>query len=444
MAKITKKGASGKWRSFAADLRDMRIAYDIFLAAYGFLIRLAALWNPKAKSWLHGRKHPEKAISSLRQSPEDPVVWIHCASLGEFEQGRPVLEAIRVAYPRHRILLSFFSPSGYEYRKRYEGADLVCYLPLDGRIRSRRFLDEVRPCLAIFVKYEHWYYYLKELQARGIPCLSVSAVFRPSQPYFRPWGGFWRRLLSCYERIFVQDPDSLRLLSGIGMAGRAEISGDSRFDRVRSVAGSPVDIPWMEGFLDGRPTLVAGSTWPDDEALLATLSRQLPQLVLVIAPHDIDPGRLSEVERAFPKSVRFSECLGASKKGDRALPESGVLVVDNIGLLSSLYRFSTIAYVGGGFNRSGIHNILEAAVYGVPVIFGPRHGRSREASELLLSGGGFSVGNGDELTARVSRLLMEPGTRDGLGRSNAAYVSERTGATHAVLRHIAENRLLTD
>ncbi|NDC77138.1 MAG: 3-deoxy-D-manno-octulosonic acid transferase, partial [Chitinophagia bacterium] len=216
----------------------MMIAYDVFLAAYGFLIRLAALWNPKARAWFLGRSHPEKPLSSLRQSPDERVVWIHCASLGEFEQGRPVLDAIRVAYPRHRILLTFFSPSGYENRKRYQKADLVYYLPLDGRIRSRRFLDEVRPCLAVFVKYEHWYYYLKELHARGIPSLSVSAIFRSTQPYFQPWGGFWRSLLSLYERMFVQDPESLRLLSGIGLAGKAEVSGDTRFDRVLDVAGS--------------------------------------------------------------------------------------------------------------------------------------------------------------------------------------------------------------
>jgi 3-deoxy-D-manno-octulosonic-acid transferase len=294
------------------------------------------------------------------------------------------------------------------------------------------------------VKYEHWHYYLKELQARGIPCLSVSAIFRPSQPYFRPWGGFWRGLLACYERIFVQDPDSLRLLAGIGLAGRAEVSGDTRFDRVRAVAGSTVDIPWMEAFLAGRPTLVAGSTWPDDVEALSALARRLPQLVLVVAPHDVDEGRLSGVEASFPDSVRFSECRTASQNGDGTIPESNVLVVDNIGLLSSLYRYATIAYVGGGFNRSGIHNILEAAVYGIPVLFGPRHEKSREASQLLASGGGICIQNGGELTEQVTRLLMEPVRREGLGRANATYVRERSGATDAVLRHIAENRLLTD
>lgn len=422
----------------------MRIAYDIFLAAYGFLIRLAAAWNTKARAWVHGRRHPEKPLSSLRQSPEDTVVWIHCASLGEFEQGRPVLEAIRAAYPRHRILLTFFSPSGYEVRKRYAGADLVHYLPLDGRKRSRRFLDAVRPSLALFVKYEHWHYYLEKLQARRIPCLSVSAIFRPSQPYFRPWGGFWRGLLARYDRIFVQDPGSLRLLAGINLACNAEVSGDTRFDRVLAVADSPVDIAWMQAFLSGRPTLVAGSSWPDDEALLATLARRLPRLVLIIAPHDVNAGRLSELDAAFPGSVRFSECGKASEKGVGPMPESHVLVVDNTGLLSSLYRYASLAYVGGGFNRSGIHNILEAAVYGIPVLFGPRHERSREASELLGSGGGLCIQDGGGLTAQVTRLLSEPGLREELGRSNAAYVRERAGATAMVLRYIEEKRLLTD
>jgi 3-deoxy-D-manno-octulosonic-acid transferase len=438
-----KRGRRGKWRSFAGYADAMTLLYDIFLAGYGLLIRLAAGWNPKARAWVRGRSHPKKALSGLRRHPDEPVVWVHCASLGEFEQGRPLLEAIRESYPRHRILLTFFSPSGYETRKNYPRADLVCYLPLDGRKRSAAFLDQVRPSLAVFVKYEHWHHYLEGLRHRGIPALSASAVFRPSQPFFKPYGAFWRRMLAQYDHIFVQDAESLRLLDGIGLAGKAEISGDTRFDRVLSVAESPAKIPWLDAFIGGRPTLVAGSTWPDDERILSVLADRIPGLVIVVAPHEVDAAHLSDVERTFPGIVRFSDCRSAAEEGRREMPQSRYLLIDNIGLLSSLYRYASIAYIGGGFNRSGIHNILEAAVYGVPVLFGPRHERSREARELIDSGGAFPVADGEGLSARISFLLSHPEEHARLGRDNAAYVGSRQGATSAVMRHIAAKRLLS-
>jgi len=422
----------------------MTALYDALLAAYGLLLRLAALWNPKARAWVRGRLHPRRPVSAVRSRPDEEVVWIHCASLGEFEQGRPVLEAIRRTYPACRILLTFFSPSGYEARRDYAVADLVAYLPLDGRRRAGRFLDEARPRLALFVKYEHWHHYLRELEARGIPTLSVSAVFRPSQPFFKPYGAFWRRMLSRYGHIFVQDGESLARLEGIGLAGRAEVAGDTRFDRVLAVAAAPARIGWMDAFLQGRPTLVAGSTWPEDERILAGLARQLPDLALVVAPHEIDERHLKEVEATFPETVRFSRAQSAAEAGADALPYGRCLVIDNIGLLSSLYRHATIAYVGGGFNRSGIHNILEAAVYGVPVVFGPRYERSVEAVERVAAGGAFPVTDAETLTKLVAARLSDSAGTAAIGRGNAEYVRTKAGATAAVLRHIAANRLLSN
>lgn len=422
----------------------MTALYDAFLGAYALLLRLAALWNPKARAWVRGRTHPRRPVSAVRARPGEDVAWVHCASLGEFEQGRPVLEAIRKAYPDCRILLTFFSPSGYEARKDFAGADLVAYLPLDGRRRAARFLDEARPRLALFVKYEHWHHYLRELEARSIPALSVSAVFRPTQPFFRIYGAFWRRMLDRYGRIFVQDPESLSRLHGIGRGGRAELAGDTRFDRVLAVAAAPARIGWMDAFLRGRPTLVAGSTWPGDERNLAVLAHRRPDMALVIAPHEIDEGRLAAVEAAFPETVRFSRAQAAAEAGQAPIPPGRCLLIDNIGLLSSLYRHAAIAYVGGGFNRSGVHNILEAAVYGVPVLFGPRYERSVEAGERVAAGGAFPVADAEALTQTVVARLADTTGTAAIGRANAEYVRSRTGATAAVLRHIAENRLLSN
>ena len=421
----------------------MLLLYDFLLAAYSALIHLAALVNPKARAWVRGRTHPEKALSSLRSHPEEPVVWIHCASLGEFEQGRPVLEAIRQDYPQHRILLTFFSPSGYETRKHYAMADLVCYLPLDGRYRSRHFLNEVRPCLAIFIKYEHWQYYLSELSMRGIPTLSVSAVFRPSQPFFQSYGGFWRKMLQHYSRVFVQDASSWQLLARIGLSSKAEVSGDTRFDRVLSIASSPLPVPWMADFIQGRHTLVAGSTWPDDERLLALLADQIPDLVILIAPHEFNEQRLSDLEKRIPGTLRFSNCQSLRNPSASIRLQGRCLVVDNFGWLSSIYQYATIAYVGGGFNRSGIHNILEAVVYGIPVFFGPHYERSREAFDLVALKGAYSVGDDVILSQRITELLTDQPLRTEIGQRNAGYVQTQAGATNTVLRYIHSNRLLS-
>jgi len=402
-------------------------------------IGIASVGNPKARAWVRGRKGLFKRLESAYPDSDAPRVWIHCASLGEFEQGRPLLEAIRKTVPGCRILLTFFSPSGYEKRKNHPDADHVEYLPLDTRRNSERFLDTVRPDLAVFVKYEYWHRLLSTLEKRRVPTLLVSAVFRPSQPFFKPYGSFWRGMLECFERIFVQDEASMRLLEGVGLADRVEVAGDTRFDRVIEVASNAETVPEVESFCRGHRVLVAGSTWSEDEALLAAFASGHPDLRLVIAPHEVLESHIADLEERFPSSARLTHLreMGVSK-------DARVLIVDSIGLLSRLYRHADIAYVGGGFKRSGIHNILEAAVYGKPVLFGPNHAKAREAGELIAAGGAFSVAGVNEMRKKADPLLNDPeALREG-GSISERYVRGGAGATVRILDYIHRNRLLTN
>ena len=407
----------------------MRPLYDISIQGYRLLILIASLWNRKARAWIEGRKGWRERVAGGLADAKGERVWMHCASVGEFEQGRPVLEAIRSRWPDIKIVLTFFSPSGYALRKGYPGADLVTYMPLDTRGNAADFLSIVRPRLAIFVKYEHWHHHLTALERNGIPAVLISAIFRPEQPFFRPWGGFWRRMLERYALICVQDQRSVTLLHGIGLEDRVRLAGDTRFDRVCSVADLAGEIPEL-AFLQGcGPVLVAGSTWPEDERLLSAYVSRRPDLRSIIAPHEISPARLSAISETFPKVMRWSELVAEGTKGE----EWQTLLIDNIGLLSRLYRYGTVAYVGGGFHRAGIHNILEAAVYGIPVIFGPVHHKAREAGALRQRGGAFAVSGPADLEDIMNRLLSDPGALQVAGRAARDYVRAEAGATKVVM-----------
>ena len=408
------------------------------MAIYRLAVGLASLWHPKARAWVNGRKN---LFARLEEAfPEGPGarVWIHCASLGEFEQGRPLLESIRRNFPGCRILLTFFSPSGYESRRNHPDADHVEYLPLDTRRNAERFLDIVRPDLAVFVKYEYWHRFLSTLRSRKVPAILVSAIFRPSQPFFKPYGFFWRDMLGVFDRIFVQNEASRALLTGIGLSERVEVAGDTRFDRVAAVADSAQGVPEVEAFCKGWRACVAGSTWPEDEELLAAYASGHPEFRFVIAPHEVDEAHLAALDERFPGSKRLSKV-----RGHDDFTATRFLIIDGIGILSRIYRYADFAYVGGGFNRSGIHNILEAAVYGKPVFFGPNHGKSREAGELIVAGGAFSVGDVSELRCKADPLLEDPKRLWEVGLTSARYVSEGGGATDRILSYIQENRLLT-
>lgn len=365
-------------------------------------------------------------------------IWMHCASLGEFEQGRPLLEATRAKYPGYKILLTFFSPSGFEVRKNYTGADLVLYLPMDGAANANAFVNHFKPSLVFWVKYEYWFYYLSELKKQNIPVLLVSGIFRTSQPFFKWYGGFWKNILASFEHLFVQTERSRELLAQQGFAKQVTVTGDTRFDRVCAIAaqweslGKP-----LEEFCKGHQVLVAGSTWEEDEELLTHYARAYPQLRFIIAPHDVMPERIAELQKEFPTAILFSNLSQQQEPSD-----SNVLIIDNIGTLSKLYNYATLTYVGGGFNKSGIHNILEAAVYGKPVIFGPVYEKFAEAKDLVEAGGAYTVGDALELEALLNELLNDEEMLATSSKIAGAFVSGNRGASIKIMNYIQEKRLL--
>jgi 3-deoxy-D-manno-octulosonic-acid transferase len=418
--------------------------FSIFLYTSG--IRIAAAWNPKARLWIEGRKGLFNRLENAFRSKEGKTIWMHCASLGEFEQGRPLLEAIREAYPKYTILLTFFSPSGYEIRKNYAGADLVFYLPPDSPVHAKKFIQATRPALAIFIKYEFWYHYLTVLKSNNIPTLLVSAIFRKNQPFFKPYGGFWRQMLDCYNRLFVQDTGSFSLLEAAGFAAQTTVSGDTRFDRVIAVAQSNEGISAIADFCGQNDVIVAGSTWIEDEEILDHYANNHPEIKFIIAPHEIDEPHIRDLEKLFRNSIRFSEL--SSLKNTQQLKEKikgkNILVMNNMGMLSKLYRYATITYIGGGFGGAGIHNILEAVVYGKPVLFGPVNEKSREAQQLQDSGAAFTIHNALELESLLDELIRDKEKCQQLGKIASGYVQQESGATRKIMDYIQENRLLTN
>lgn len=362
---------------------------------------------------------------------------MHCASLGEFEQGRPVIEQLKKAYPRHKLLLTFFSPSGYEIRKDYDQADWVFYMPLDGPATARRFIEAVQPVLVIFVKYEFWYYYLKKLSYRNIHLLLISAHFRREMSFFKWYAGLQRKILSRFDHLFVQHEESKQLLASIGIRSNVTVSGDTRFDRVIEIAAVFEPVPGIDHLVrDAAPVMVAGSTWKEDEEMLAKVWPVLEKrgFRLIIAPHEIDEAHLAAIEKLFPGAVRYSVLENQP---------AAVLIVDNVGMLAKLYRYAAITYVGGGLSATGVHNVLEAAVYGKPVLFGRNYEKYSEAVGLVEAGGGFPFGLLQELEVLIEKLTT--GEHDYAMASAVAkeFVEKQAGGTGKILRYIQENRLLT-
>jgi 3-deoxy-D-manno-octulosonic-acid transferase len=413
----------------------MRFIYHLGIRLYSLLIFVASPFNTKAKLFRRGRQQLFSRLQAIR--PEQaPVVWFHCASLGEFEQGRPLMEAYRRQCPEHKILLTFFSPSGYEIRKHYEGADWVFYLPLDTPRNARRLIRMVRPQMAVFIKYDFWYYLLRELKKQAVPTYVVSAIFRPWQVFFKWYGAFFRTMLKAYRCLFVQDEASKQWLQSIGITN-VLVTGDTRFDRVWELAQQPPQWPVVQHFCSEQFTVVAGSTWPADENRLAQALARLPDTVrLLIAPHEIDEEHLVAIEKGLARYgvVRYSS-VNADSLG--LLRNRRVMILDTMGMLSSVYQYGAVACIGGGFSASGIHNTLEAAVYGLPVVFGPHYRPFREACDLVAQGGAVSYTSGAELAAILQQWLTDPSVRRATGEKNRQYVVAHCGATQVILSRMS-------
>lgn len=419
--------------------------YNIFLWLYVGGIRIVATWNVKARKWLEGRKNifPEIKATVNRESK---IVWVHCSSLGEFEQGQPVMEKLKERFPNTKLLVTFFSPSGYEVKKNYTGADHIFYLPMDSRKNAQRFLDLVDPTLVIFIKYDYWYHYLTEIGNRKIHCLLVSAVFRKDQSFFKWYGSLQRKMLRSFTQVFVQNEDSKKLLETIEISNCA-VLGDTRFDRVAGIARKFEPIPVVEHFVGGSRCIVAGSTWKEDEQALqkAVLQLNEPSVKLIIAPHEIDAFHLQYLKKLFPTSTRFSSFI-AGRQGTFESVEtstSRILIIDNIGMLSRLYKYGYIIYVGGGFTKDGVHNVLEGAVYGKPIVFGSNYEKYKEAIDLLECGGAQSFTDEPALGKIFRELLSNENEYKKRCQASGKYVQENVGATEKILNYMEENRLLT-
>jgi len=405
----------------------MGLIYNIGIYFYGAFIFLASLFNKKARML---RKGQQQAFAQLKRhiEPNTRYVWFHAASLGEFEQGRPVIEQLKRDKPETKILLTFFSPSGYEVRKNYAVADIVSYLPLDVPGNAWYFVNLVKPSKAIFIKYEFWPNYLLALQGNNIPAISISAIFRPEQIFFKEYGKWYKKLLQTFQHIFVQDKASKELLHMHGI-NNVTVAGDTRFDRVYDLYQQAKQLPLIEEFVKGAErVIVAGSTWPKDEELLVQYLRLHPDVKLIIAPHEVHASHITEISKLLDgKFVRYSDATNDNVK------TTNCLVIDIIGILSSVYRYSHVAYIGGGFGV-GIHNTLEAAVYGIPVVFGTNYQKFREARELITIGGAFSISNYVTLEAQFDLLLKD----NSAGKIAGEYVKSNTGATEMILKQLKQ------
>ncbi len=412
----------------------MASIYDFGIRLFAWGLQLAALVHPKARLWVAGRRHWRSHYPASFKK-KGLVLWVHAASLGEFEQGRPVIEAFRPVFPDWQIVLTFFSPSGYEIRKNYPHADFICYLPADTRRNARDFLDLIRPDAAIFIKYEFWANYLFELKRRDIPTLSVSTLFRPGQPFFRWYGGFWRAMLGCFSHFFVQNAASAQLLHSIGLHD-CTVAGDTRVDRVLQLAGQAGHNTILEAFAGDHPVFIAGSSWPADESVFLPVlqSAAFRAWRIVIAPHEPSEKHLARLlPRLTRRYTRYSEWVEKPADVLKTM-DAEILVVDNVGLLNTLYRYGAVAYIGGGFGK-GIHNTLEPAAFGLPVLFGPRYEKFEEARQFVTRGGAFAVSDSAALDT-VLEKLQQPAFYQQAAHAIRDYLAENSGATEKVIAYL--------
>ena len=399
--------------------------YNLGIHIYQLGVKLAALFSDKPAKMVKGHRE----VFGLLESKIDRnarYIWFHAASLGEFEQGRPLIERIRKDYPQYKILQNFFSPSGYEVRKNYDGADIVCYLPFDTPSNVRKFIDLVNPCMVFFVKYEFWQNYLNELHKRSIPVYSVSSIFRPGQVFFRWYGKSYQQVLKTFAHLFVQNQESKKLLAGIGV-NNTTVVGDTRFDRVLDICAAAKQLPLVQKFKGDALTFVAGSSWGPDEDIFIKYFNAHPEMKLIIAPHVVNDSHMKEIMAKLNRP-----CIRYTQATEENVQQADCLIIDCYGLLSSIYRYGEISYIGGGFGV-GIHNVLEAAVYGIPVIFGPNNKKFREAQHLLANKGGFEINGYEDFETLMDKFLADEAYLKQSGKSAGDYVKNNSGAMEKIM-----------
>ena len=409
--------------------------YNISIHVFNFALQLVAVFKPKAKQWVVGRKNWQQKLQQeiISKKITNPI-WMHCASLGEFEQGRPVIELLKKTHPNKHIVLTFFSPSGFEVQKKYPYADVVCYLPIDTLSNATQFISLLKPTMALFVKYEFWLNYLFTLKKSNIPCFLISTVIKKHQPFFKWYGGIFRKGLATYRTVFTQDEDSLKLLLELNIT-TGKLAGDTRFDRVLQIGLLPKKIKEIEFFPINAFTIVAGSSWQQDEEYLITsyinLKKKYPQLKLIIAPHEIDKRNIDRLKNLlYQYQLSFNLF---SENNDEY--QHSILVINTIGLLSSIYQYGTVAFIGGGFNN-GIHNILEPMVYGLPVLFGSNYHKFNEAFDALKIGAGFEVKSSEDIEQRLTQFLDNEKILQKSSEQAKSYVKEQAGATQKIVNEI--------
>jgi 3-deoxy-D-manno-octulosonic-acid transferase len=396
---------------------------------YSLIIRSVSPFNQKAKLWIEGRKYVFENLEKWRAANSGRVVWFHAASLGEFEQGRPVIEEMKNRDPQLKIVLSFFSPSGYEIRKNYPGADLILYLPSDSRSNAKKWVGILKPDMAVFIKYEFWANYFFQLKENLVPLIVISAIFRADQRFFGNQKAFWKKVLDCVDHFFVQNQTSFDLLKGAGNYA-VTLAGDTRFDRVIDISKQRKEIPSVQGFIAGRKCLIGGSTYSFEEKIIQDVLKSNTEWCAVVAPHEIEESRIQRVCELYGTDcIRFSELGKLSSEGKR------ILIIDNIGMLSSLYVYATIAIIGGGFGK-GIHNTLEAAVYAIPVVFGPKYEKFDEAVLLVESGGALALNSEEMMVKELNQLMKSETETTSKGEKCGKIVAEGSGAMTIIMKHL--------
>ncbi|RAR47764.1 3-deoxy-D-manno-octulosonic acid transferase [Flavobacterium lacus] len=420
----------------------MFFLYNLLVHFVGFLLKIVTLFHPKIKLFIDGRKNVFEQIKQ-KISSTDKTIWFHAASLGEFEQGIPVMEKIKIKFPNHKIIVTFFSPSGFEVRKNNSMADLTIYLPLDTQQNAKQFLELTHPEMVFFIKYEYWPNYLNELKKRQIKTYLISGILRNNQVFFKWYGGFYRKCLTAFDFFFVQNESSKKLLQSLGFQN-IKISGDTRFDRVVSILERDNSLNFIEEFKNNTTTIVIGSSWPKDEELLVNfINNSSENVKFIIAPHNIKSEQILELQKSITKkSILFSEWESNVQTGrDLSLREYDVFIINTIGILTKIYNYADIAYVGGGFGNPGVHNILEPATFGIPIVIGPNYSHFAEATALVNMEGCISISNQNELNETFSNLLSNEDIRYEKGHICNTFVQMNKGATDAILNHLDNDNL---